>query len=85
MSVSTPCYCSREDVQASIDFTDGITTSVQQKTDRAIQDAARNIEGNLHRLFYPYDSTKFWDWPLGRTTSERTRGGCGWTSTTCCA
>jgi len=63
MSVQEDAYCSREDAQQSIDFTDGITTSVQQKTDRAIVSAARDIEGHLHRLFYPYDATKFWDYP----------------------
>jgi hypothetical protein len=63
MTVTTPAYCSREDAQQSIDFTDGITTTIQAKTDRAIQDAARNIEGHLHRLFYPQDITKWWDWP----------------------
>lgn len=63
MTVQAICYCNREEVQASIDFTDGITTSVQRKTDRAMQGAARNIEGELHRRFYPYDTVKFFDWP----------------------
>lgn len=63
MAVYEMAYCSREEVQAGIDFTDGITTSVQQKTDRAMVSAARNIEQHLHRLFYPVDTTKFWDWP----------------------
>ena len=63
MTVYDVAYCSREDAQASVDFADGITTTIQAKTDRAITDAARNIEGQLHRLFYPWDGTKFWDWP----------------------
>jgi len=63
MTVYQPTYCSREDAQQSIDFEDGITTSIQQKTDRAIADASRNIEGQLHRLFYPWDGTKWWDFP----------------------
>ena len=63
MAVFEPCYCSREDAQASIDFADGITATIQAKTDRAIQDAARNIEGELHRIFVPWDGTKWWDWP----------------------
>jgi|SRR5579871_5994774 len=63
MTVNTPAYCSREDAQQSADFADGITTAIQVKTDRAIQDASRNIEGELHRLFYPQDAVKFFDWP----------------------
>jgi len=61
MSVSTVCYCSRTDAQRAIDFTDGLITNLQ--VDRAIQSAARNIEGHLHRLFYPFDGTKWWDFP----------------------
>ena len=72
MSVTTPAYCSREDAQRSIDFQDNSISNAQ--LDRAIQDAARNIEGELHRLFYPIDETRFWDWPLLRTTSVPTRG-----------
>lgn len=63
MTVTTPAYCSREDAQQPSDFTDGIVASIQQRTDRAIQSASRNIEGHLHRLFYPYDTTKWFDWP----------------------
>lgn len=54
-------YCSRTDAQRAVDFTDGLITNLQ--IDRAIQSAARNIEGHLHRLFYPFDGTKWWDWP----------------------
>jgi hypothetical protein len=63
VTVYTPAYCSREDAQQSIDFPDGITTTIQRKSDRAIQSTARNIEGELHRLFYPWDGTKWWDYP----------------------
>jgi len=31
--------------------------------DRAIQSSARNIEGHLHRFFYPNDTTRYFDWP----------------------
>jgi len=63
MSVQEVAYCTREEVHAAADFSDGITAEIQRKTDRAIQDASRNIEGNLHRLFYPWDGTKWFDWP----------------------
>ncbi len=61
MSVTTPCYCSRVDAQRAIDFKDSLVTTAQ--ADRAIQSASRNIEGHLHRLFYPWDGTKWFDWP----------------------
>jgi hypothetical protein len=63
MAVYEYCYASREDAQRAIDFKDGITTEVQYKTDRAIQSITRNIEGHLHRLFVPWDGTKWWDYP----------------------
>jgi hypothetical protein len=69
MTVFEPCSCSREDAQRAIDFKDGITTEIQGKTDRAIQSVSRNIEGHLHRLFYPWDGTKRWDWPNYQYTS----------------
>ena len=63
MTVYEYAYCSREDAQRAIDFKDGITTEVQYKTDRAIQSISRNIEGHLHRLFVPWDGTKWFDFP----------------------
>lgn len=59
--VTTVCYCSREDAQRALDFKDGTLTNAQ--LNRAIQSAARMIEGHLHRVFYPYDATKYLDWP----------------------
>jgi hypothetical protein len=61
MAVYDIAYCSRTDAQRAIDFTDGLITNLQ--IDRAIQSAARNIEGHLHRNFYPFDGTKWFDWP----------------------
>lgn len=63
MAVTTPCYCSREDAQRAISFHDGLTSQVAGAADRAIQSAARNIEGHLHRLFYPDDDTRMFAWP----------------------
>lgn len=56
-----PCYASREDVQRALDVKDTYRNFVQ--IDRAIQDASRDIEGGLHRRFYPHDDTRFFDWP----------------------
>jgi hypothetical protein len=63
VTVWEPCYCSREDAQRAIDFKDGITAEIQGKTDRAIQSVSRNIEGHLHRLFYPDDGVRWEDYP----------------------
>lgn len=63
MAVTTPTYCSREDAQRAVSFQDGLTSQVAGAVDRAIQSAARNIEGHLHRLFYPQDATRMFSWP----------------------
>ena len=61
MTISRPCYCNRTDAQRSIDFSDGL--DVNQALDRALQSAADNIDGHLHRVFYPSDDTRYFDWP----------------------
>ena len=61
MTIFTPCYCSREDVKRAPDFQSTAYDNVQ--IDRVIQNVARNIEGHLHRTFYPNDTTKYFDWP----------------------
>ncbi|WP_280688402.1 MULTISPECIES: hypothetical protein [unclassified Kitasatospora] len=59
--MTTPCYCTREDVKRAIDIHE--TARNNWQIDRAIQSAARNIEGFLHRVFYPQDTTRYFDWP----------------------
>lgn len=61
MSISRPCYCSRLEAQRAVDFKDGMISNAQ--IDRALQSASEMIEGHLQRVFYPYDATKFLDWP----------------------
>lgn len=61
LGVTRPCYCTREDVKRALDIKE--TARNNKQIDRAIQSAARNIEGHLHRKFYPEDKTCFWDWP----------------------
>jgi len=61
MAITTPCYCTREDVKAAPDMKSTDYSNVQ--IDRAIQSSSRNIEGHLHRRFYPEDKTKYFDWP----------------------
>lgn len=59
--ISRPCYSFREETQRSIDFVDGVDQ--QAAMDRALMSAADNIEGEFHRDFYPWDGTKFFDYP----------------------
>ena len=61
MSIARPCYCNRLEVQRAVDFKDGMLSNAQ--IDRALQSAAEMIEGHLQRVFYPYDATKYFDWP----------------------
>jgi hypothetical protein len=59
--ITRPAYCSREDAQRSIDFKDGV--DINAATDRGLMSAADNIEAHLHRIFYPIDTTRYFDWP----------------------
>ena len=75
MPVNRPCYCSRDDVKRALDQ-EGITATSNDRIDRALATVADTIEGQMHRVFYPLDSSRFFDWPL-RTTSTPSRGSCG--------
>ncbi len=59
--IRTPCYCTREDVKRSLDIKE--TARNNAKLDRAIESAARKIDGHLHRRFYPENKTAFYNWP----------------------
>lgn len=61
MAVTEPCYCTREDVKLAPDFAE--TARGNSRIDRAIQSVSRIIERELHRFFYPIDTTYYWDWP----------------------
>lgn len=61
MPLTLPCYCTREDVLAAPDFAE--TSRISSRIDRAIDSASREVEGKLHRVFYPNDTTYKWDWP----------------------
>ncbi|HEY5396208.1 MAG TPA: hypothetical protein VIL16_12505 [Trebonia sp.] len=45
----------------ALDFAPGV--DVIAAVDRALTDVAENIDGNLHRVFYPSDDTRYFDWP----------------------
>lgn len=55
------CYCTREDVQEAVSASDSVTTN--RRIDRAIRSAARDVEGRLHRTFFPWTGTRYFDWP----------------------
>jgi hypothetical protein len=59
--ITTPCYCNRLDVQRATDLES--TVLDVQRIDEAIQGASRDVEEGLHRLFYPWDGSKFFEWP----------------------
>jgi hypothetical protein len=61
MAVTTPAYCTRDDVKRALDVME--TARENWRIDRAIQSAARNIESHFHLKFYPQDATRYFDWP----------------------
>ena len=61
MTISRVCYANRTDAQRSIDFKDGL--DVNAALDRALMSAADNIDGHMHRVFFPSDDSRFFDWP----------------------
>src|SRR5260221_11812655 len=61
MAVSRVCYATREDVQRAPDFR--TTAQGSRQVDRAIQSASDLIEAELHRVFYPLDIVRPFDWP----------------------
>ncbi|MEU8362325.1 hypothetical protein AB0C27_40535 [Nonomuraea sp. NPDC048882] len=60
-------YATREAVKAALDIKE--TARSDRQVDRAIESASRQIEGCLHRRFYPETKTLSFDWP----NSQRAR------------
>lgn len=63
MTINRPCYCTREAVQRALDYEE--TACTDEQVDRAIEAASDDVEGFLHRRFYPQATTRFFDWPDG--------------------
>lgn len=59
--VTTPCYCTRELVKDTLDVK-GISRG-NDLIDLVIQAAARRVERETHRYFYPELATRYFDWP----------------------
>lgn len=54
-------YATRETVKAALDSVE--TARDNARVDRAIGFGSRNVEGLLHRRFYPELTTRYRDWP----------------------
>lgn len=68
MTISRPTYCTREAVKRALDYKD--TARSDGQVDRAIEAASDSIDGGtarigglLHRRFYPWTGTRYFDWP----------------------
>ena len=61
MSIYRVAYSNRSEVQRAVDLKPGL--DVNEALDRANMSAAENIDGQLHRRFYPSDDTRYFDWP----------------------
>lgn len=60
--ITRPCYCTRDDVKIALDQ-EGLTFTNNRRIDRALGSIAQTIDGQLHRVFYPLDTTRRFDWP----------------------
>lgn len=56
-----PVYATREDVQHVLDVKP--TARSARQIDRALQSASRDVDALCHRVFYPWQGTRYFDWP----------------------
>lgn len=61
MTITRPAYSNRDETARSIDFKPGVDANAA--LDRALVSTAENIDAHTHRVFYPWDTTLWWDWP----------------------
>jgi len=61
LTISRACYANRTDVLRAPDMKPGVVENA--RIDRALVSAAEKIDGYLHRVFYPRDTTYRFDWP----------------------
>jgi hypothetical protein len=59
--ISRPVYATREDVKGALDVR--FTARMDAQVDRALEAASGAVEGLLHRVFYPWAGTRYFDWP----------------------
>jgi hypothetical protein len=56
-----PWYCTLEEVKRTLDFQEPARSDTSLR--RAIGGASRGIEGLTLRKFYPWEGTRYFDWP----------------------
>jgi hypothetical protein len=59
--VNRPCYCTRDDLRRALDVT--LSSSSDDRLDRAIVAAAEACEALTQRKFHMMDTTASFDWP----------------------
>lgn len=62
MTISTPdevAYCTREQVQETLDQADALR--LNRRIDDACRSGSRDVEGHLHRRFWPQTGTRYLD------------------------
>jgi hypothetical protein len=56
MTIWRPAYNNRSEAQMAVDMKPGL--DVNAALDRATMSAAENIDGHMHRVFFPSDDTR---------------------------
>ena len=59
--MTTPTYATREEIKAELDVKE--TARSNARIDRALADATEAVHGLCHRVFYPEQATRSFDWP----------------------
>ncbi|WP_060888065.1 hypothetical protein [Streptomyces caniscabiei] len=60
----TPWLATREEIKAELDVKE--TARSNARIDRALADATEAVHGLCHRVFYPVQETRYFDWPNGQ-------------------
>lgn len=63
-----PVYATRRRVQRALDI--AATAREAWQIDDALQSASRSIDGQCHRVFYPWTGTRTYDWPNEQTAAS---------------
>ncbi|MDX3643228.1 hypothetical protein [Streptomyces sp. MB09-02B] len=62
--MTTPWLATREEIKAELDVKE--TARSNARIDRALADATEAVHGLCHRVFYPVQETRYFDWPNGQ-------------------
>ncbi len=61
MTITRPAYVTREAVKAALDV--ATTAYADTRVDRAIEAASDTVDGLCQRRFWPWQGTRYFDWP----------------------